>query len=106
LPGGTVNPDKLRMDEDAVGFVREFFNSGKPVARAGMQCGAAKPALVARGNPDANSPGCHTKTAGYPVGDRAGVRGTSEPRFGTPLIVSACRTAAPNRGAVTLVEEP
>jgi protease I len=32
LPGGTVNPDKLRMDERAVGFVREFFNSGKPVA--------------------------------------------------------------------------
>jgi protease I len=31
LPGGTVNPDKLRMDEDAVGFVREFFNSGKPI---------------------------------------------------------------------------
>jgi protease I len=31
-PGGTVNPDKLRMDESAVAFVREFFNSGKPVA--------------------------------------------------------------------------
>src|SRR3954447_11688767 len=31
LPGGTVNPDKLRMDEHAVDFVREFFNSGKPV---------------------------------------------------------------------------
>lgn len=31
LPGGTVNPDKLRMDEDAVGFVRDFFNSGKPI---------------------------------------------------------------------------
>jgi protease I len=32
LPGGTVNPDKLRVDEDAVRFVRDFFNSGKPVA--------------------------------------------------------------------------
>ena len=32
LPGGTVNPDKLRMDQGAVNFVREFFNSGKPVA--------------------------------------------------------------------------
>lgn len=31
LPGGTVNPDKLRMDEDAVGFVRDFFASGKPI---------------------------------------------------------------------------
>lgn len=32
LPGGTVNPDKLRIDKDAVGFVREFVRSGKPVA--------------------------------------------------------------------------
>ena len=32
LPGGTVNPDKLRMDEQAVDFVREFFDSGKPIA--------------------------------------------------------------------------
>jgi protease I len=31
LPGGTVNPDKLRMDERAVAFVREFVVSGKPV---------------------------------------------------------------------------
>jgi protease I len=32
LPGGTINPDKLRMDEAAVGFVRAFVESGKPVA--------------------------------------------------------------------------
>jgi protease I len=32
LPGGTVNPDKLRMDNAAVLFVRNFVNSGKPVA--------------------------------------------------------------------------
>jgi protease I len=32
LPGGTCNPDRLRMDEDAVGFVRDFVASGKPVA--------------------------------------------------------------------------
>ena len=31
LPGGTVNPDKLRIDEAAVGFVRDFVESGKPV---------------------------------------------------------------------------
>jgi protease I len=31
LPGGTLNPDKLRMDDDAVGFVRDFFTSGKPI---------------------------------------------------------------------------
>lgn len=32
LPGGTVNPDKLRADASAVSFVREFVESGKPVA--------------------------------------------------------------------------
>jgi protease I len=32
LPGGTVNPDKLRMDSNAVAFVRDFVGSGKPVA--------------------------------------------------------------------------
>jgi protease I len=32
LPGGTVNPDKLRLDASAVAFVGEFVRSGKPVA--------------------------------------------------------------------------
>jgi len=32
LPGGTVNPDKLRLDESAVAFVRDFVQSGKTVA--------------------------------------------------------------------------
>lgn len=32
LPGGTVNPDKLRIDADAVAFVRDFVESGRPVA--------------------------------------------------------------------------
>jgi len=32
LPGGTVNPDKLRMESAAVQFVRDFVQSGKPVA--------------------------------------------------------------------------
>jgi protease I len=32
LPGGTVNPDKLRLDDSAVSFVRDFVSSGKPVA--------------------------------------------------------------------------
>ena len=31
LPGGVQKPDTLRMDEDAVSFVRDFVNSGKPV---------------------------------------------------------------------------
>jgi len=32
LPGGVINPDKLRRNEDALVFVRDFFNEKKPVA--------------------------------------------------------------------------
>ncbi len=32
LPGGVANPDFLRADRDAVGFVKAFFEAGKPVA--------------------------------------------------------------------------
>ncbi len=32
LPGGVINPDKLRMDAKAVQFVKTFFTDGKPVA--------------------------------------------------------------------------
>src|SRR5438876_6773036 len=31
LPGGVGNPDNLRQNENAVHFVREFFEQGKPV---------------------------------------------------------------------------
>src|ERR1700756_2549354 len=32
LPGGVMNPDKLRQLPEAVEFTRAFFESGKPVA--------------------------------------------------------------------------
>jgi protease I len=35
LPGGTVNADRLRMEDDVVSFVQNFFKSGKP---AGVIC--------------------------------------------------------------------
>lgn len=31
LPGGVINPDKLRADENALEFVRNFFEQKKPV---------------------------------------------------------------------------
>jgi protease I len=31
LPGGQINPDRLRMEPKAVAFVADFFHSGKPV---------------------------------------------------------------------------
>ncbi len=32
LPGGVMNPDKLRMRQDATTFCRTFFHAGKPVS--------------------------------------------------------------------------
>src|SRR6267378_7090282 len=32
LPGGVMNPDKLRRDQKALDFIRAFFDDGKPVA--------------------------------------------------------------------------
>lgn len=32
LPGGVINPDKLRINDKAVKFVKEFFDANKPVA--------------------------------------------------------------------------
>jgi len=31
MPGGTVNPDQLRMNADAVRFVKAFADTGKPI---------------------------------------------------------------------------
>lgn len=32
LPGGVLNPDKLRQNKDAVAFVSAFLDEGKPIA--------------------------------------------------------------------------
>jgi len=32
LPGGVMNPDKLRHNKQAVQFIKNFFDAGKPVA--------------------------------------------------------------------------
>ncbi|MEX0611380.1 MAG: type 1 glutamine amidotransferase domain-containing protein [Pirellulales bacterium] len=32
LPGGVFNPDTLRMNDEAVDLVRDFFKQGKPIA--------------------------------------------------------------------------
>lgn len=49
LPGGVMNPDNLRMNEQALEFIRAFFDAHKPVAAichgpwtlidAGVTCG-------------------------------------------------------------------
>lgn len=32
LPGGVMNPDSLRIDKDAIKFIKDFVDSGKPIA--------------------------------------------------------------------------
>jgi protease I len=32
LPGGQINPDKLRLEEKAVSLVKQFADAGKPIA--------------------------------------------------------------------------
>jgi protease I len=32
LPGGVMNPDKLRLHEKAIQFIRHFVDTGKPIA--------------------------------------------------------------------------
>jgi protease I len=32
IPGGVINPDKMRTDKDCVSLVQQFLESGKPVA--------------------------------------------------------------------------
>ncbi|ASO20343.1 protease I [Actinoalloteichus hoggarensis] len=72
LPGGTVNPDKLRQDEAAVGFVRDFFRAGKPV---GVICHGPITLIeadVARGRTLTSFPSIRTdlRNAGAVVVDR------------------------------------
>jgi len=32
LPGGVMNPDKLRLDDKAIAFIKAFADAGKPIA--------------------------------------------------------------------------
>jgi protease I len=71
LPGGTVNPDKLRMDQDAVRFVRDFVQSGKPVASICHGPWSFVEADVARGRRPTSWPSVRTdlRNAGAEVVD-------------------------------------
>jgi len=60
LPGGVANPDALRMDDDAVAFVRDFVASGKPVAAICHAAWALVEADVVRGKRVASWPSLQT----------------------------------------------
>jgi protease I len=60
LPGGQINPDKLRMDKAAVAFVREFAQSQKPVAAICHGPWMLIEAGVVRGRTMTSWPSVHT----------------------------------------------
>ena len=60
LPGGVINPDKLRMDRTAVEFVRSFFTADKPVATICHGPWSIIEAGVARGRKIASWPSLKT----------------------------------------------
>jgi protease I len=66
LPGGQINPDKLRMDQDAVSFVRRFAETGKTVAAICHGPWMLIEAGVVRGKTMTSWPSVHTdlKNAG------------------------------------------
>jgi protease I len=63
LPGGVGNPDTLRMDPDAVRFVREFFDLGKPVGAICHALWMLIEAGVARGRTVTSWPSLKTDLA-------------------------------------------
>ena len=60
LPGGVINPDKLRMQPEAVAFVKAFFDAGKPVAAICHGAWTIIEAGVARGRRIASWPSLKT----------------------------------------------
>jgi protease I len=72
LPGGQINPDKLRTDQNAVSFIREFVESGKPVAAICHGPWGLIEADVVKGKTVTSWPSVHTdlKNAGANWVDR------------------------------------
>src|ERR1700742_121529 len=66
MPGGQINPDKLRMDQDAVSFVKRFAQTGKTIAAICPGPWMLVEADLVRGKTATSWPSVHTdlKNAG------------------------------------------
>ena len=98
LPGGVINPDKLRMEPKAISFVKSFFDDGKPVAAICHGSSTIIEAGVARGKHIASWPSLKTdlRNAGVEWVDREAV--VARPRFGTLFIAAVSeRPASPSK---------
>lgn len=76
VPGGIINPDLLRMNEQAVAFIKSFFDAGKPVASMCHGPWLLIEANVVRGRTLTSWPSLHTdlRNAGATWVDREVVR--------------------------------
>ena len=76
LPGGVVSPDALRLDEDAIAFVKKFVSEDKPVAAICHGPWALVEADVVRGKTVTSWPSLRTdlRNAGAEWVDREVVR--------------------------------
>ncbi len=72
LPGGVMNPDQLRINPEAVAFVRAFFDARKPIAAICHGPWTLVEADVVRGRTMTSYPSIRTdlKNAGANVVDR------------------------------------
>lgn len=110
LPGGVANPDALRMDDRAVAFVRDFVNSGKPVAAICHAAWTLVEADVVRGRRLAAWPSLQTdirNAGGEWVDERAVTDGNlissrnpgDIPAFNSALLEALAHGAAANPDA-------
>ena len=76
VPGGVVNPDLLRLNEEAVAFVKSFFDTDKPVASMCHGPFMLIEANVVRGRTLTSWPSLHTdlRNAGATWVDKEVVR--------------------------------
>ena len=106
LPGGQINPDKLRVDEDAVAFVRSFAEAGKPIAAICHAPWLLIEAGLAEGRAMTSYTSIRTdlKNAGADVRDQEVVRDTDGP---FPLVTSRNPDDIPafNRAVIETVSE-
>ena len=98
LPGGVGNPDRLRMEPDAVALVRTFADAGKPVAAICHGPWLLIEADVVRGRRVTSWPSIRTdlRNAGGTVVDEAAVTDGNIITSRTPDDVAAFTEALTN----------
>lgn len=110
LPGGQINPDKLRIDQDAVNFVKQFVATGKTTAAICHGPWTLIEAGVVKGKTMTSWPSVHTdlKNAGANWVDKQVVvdgqfitsrKPEDIPAFTDKIIEALSKQAAHNKAA-------